>query len=83
MELKRGIEPLTYALRVESRSRIESMELSVSVSVSHVASASSESDYDDDNTDRKSQNHKQGSSANGRTFIECIVTKHRCHKAEE
>ena len=81
MELKRGIEPLTYALRVESRSRIESMELSVSVS--HVASASSESDYDDDNTDRKSQNHKQGSSANGRTFIECIVTKYRRHKAEE
>ena len=67
VEPEKGIEPLAYALRAESRSRIESLELLVSISL--VASTSCESDYDDDKTDWQSEKHKPGNSAKGCAFV--------------
>ena len=64
LESRRGIEPSHFFANC------------LTVSVGYVPSASGEPDYDYDNTDGQSQKHKQGGSAEGSAFIECIVTKH-------
>ena len=62
---------MTSDYHFHTRNRLKKL----SPSVSYVSSAGGESDYDHDKTDWQSENHKQGSSAQGRTFIECVVNE--------